>query len=326
MLVDVDMNNNGEAVVAWPNSSGGTTLQPVTIDGVVTIDTSFAGSWNSPFYDGEGFIWDIAEVNGVPTLVLYYFSYRPNNSGRQAWMVGSAPIVNGVAIIPAAITEGATFGSAYDPDDVDASSWGEIEVRVGGCGYALMIMRSPSFGDHRYPIQKFTNTPLDLPGLCADGNLGVLKSQASDQGVAAPKGAPKGGGTDGSYTGSWFSPSRNFEGFIFEVVNVSGTPTLVVYWFSYSTTGNGRQLWLVGTGEIMGNSATVTLASTSGGRYGPMFDPRDIVASIFGTVTVTFSDCDNAMVMYQVNGGESGSFAIQRLAALPSGAGGTCGS
>ena len=69
-------------------------------DDVLTVDGTLSGSWFSTERDGEGFIFDIAEVNGVPTLVLYYFTYENNDSGRQAWLVGSAPIIGNKAAVP----------------------------------------------------------------------------------------------------------------------------------------------------------------------------------------------------------------------------------
>ena len=314
------MNSNGEAALTF-SDSGGTFIQRIDVADVVEIDMSFAGSWFSPFFNGEGFIWDIAEVDGVPTLALYYFTYAPAGSGQQAWVVGSAEIINGVATMPAFITEGGIFGAAYDPDDVTLSSWGEIEVRVLGCRRALMTLRSPAFGDHAYPARKLTNSPESLPGICATGSAATAKPAPTD--ATFEKGVAQ---VDGSFTGSWFNPARNLEGFIFDVTESNGVPTLVLYWFSYDVSGNGRQLWLVGSAPINGNTATVDLLSASGARYGPDFEPGDVQLTPFGNVTVTFTGCNAANIMYSVDGGESGSFSVRRLSALPSGAGGVCGS
>jgi len=302
-------------VVAWSAQPNTTYLQRLSLEGLVAVDISFDGSWNNPAFDGEGFIWDVALVDGVPTLVLYYFTYQPDGSGRQGWVVGSAPIENGVANITMAITSGATFGIAYDPDDVTLVIWGDIQVRITGCRSALMIMHSPLFGDLTYPAFKFTAPPAGLEGICADPDMNPSQASTAKGPVTV----------DGSFSGSFFSPARNFEGFIFDVTISNGVPTIVVYWFSYDIDGSGRQLWLVGAAPINGDSVSVPLVRTEGGQYGPNFDPANISASSFVSVTITWSDCDNATVMYSVDGGESGSFDIQRLAALPGGAGGVCG-
>ena len=316
--LSISINSNGEAALMFSDSSG-TFIQKVDVNNVVEIDMSFAGSWSSPFFNGEGFIWDIAEVNGVPTLALYYFTYQSDGSGRQAWAVGSAEIVNGVATIPASITEGGIFGTQYNPDNVTLDSWGEIEVRILGCRRALMTMRSPSFGDHAYPAKKFTNSPLNLPGICTTGSAAAKDTppRSLTKGVAQ---------VDGSFTGSWFSPERSFEGFIFDVTESNGQPTLVVYWFSYDVANTGRQLWLVGSAAVSGNTANVDLVSASGPRFGPNYDPATTMLIPFGSVAVTFNGCNSVSIAYSVNGGESGSFDVQRLAALPPGTGGVCGS
>lgn len=310
MTLALDMNSNGEIAIAWRTLSATTIVARATLPDVSPVDLSYSGSWHSPFFDGEGFIWDVAEINGAPTLVLYYFTYRPNTSGRQAWVVGSAPILNGIATVPVAITNGATFGIAYDPDSVNTNVWGEIEVRVLDCRLARMIMRSPLFGDHEYVVRKFTAPPAGLAAGCPGEPVIVSKGQ---------------GDIDGSYGGSYFSPQRNFEGFIIDVTKSGGETTAVVYWFTYTPDGNGRQMWLVGAAPVQGESVSVQLVRTEGGQYGENFDPDAVAASSFTTATITWSDCDSASVMYQVDGGESGSFDVQRLASLPTGAGGICG-
>ena len=305
--IDLDMNHNGQIVVLW-STGAGMFHQRVELENVVEVDMSFAGSWYSPFFNGEGFIWDIADVGGERTLALYYFTYRPDDSGRQAWLVGSAAVENGVATIPMVITSGGVFGSAYDPDAVSLNDWGSIQVQIFGCTTAVISIRSPLFGDFSYPIEKFTSA--GLPGICA-----------------APSSSAKGlAQVDGSFTGSWFSPDRVSEGFIFDVTESNGAPTLVIYWFSYTTDSSGRQLWLVGSAPLNGSSATADLVSASGTVFGPSFNPGNVALTPFGSVTVTFNSCNSASVSYNVNGGESDSFNIQRLAPLPKGAGGECGS
>lgn len=313
----LSMNNNGQAAVMFSDDNG-VFIQRVLVDNVVDIDLSFSGSWYSPWFQGEGFIWDISEIDGIPTLALFYFTYLPDGSGRQAWSVGSAEIINGVANIEAVIGEGGIFGSAYDPDDVTLDIWGEIEVRVLGCRRALMTIISPLFGEHAYPVQKFTNSPLNLDGLCATGSAALAEESA----IQATGDTP----VDGSYTGAWFTPERSFEGFIFDVTETNGQPTLVLYWFSYTTDGSGRPLWLIGSAPFDGNAASMGLLSGSGATFGPDFDPDSVVLIPFGNVTVTFNGCNSATVSYSVEGGESGSFNIERLAPLPPGVGGSCGS
>jgi hypothetical protein len=119
--------------------------QAFTGDNTPTIDGTMSGSWFGQERDGVGFLFDVAVLNGVPTLVLYYFTYENNDSGRQAWLVGSAPIVGNSSDVPVIITSGAQFGDAFDPDDVVRTPWGNIKVTWQSCNLANIEITSPLY-------------------------------------------------------------------------------------------------------------------------------------------------------------------------------------
>ena len=111
---------------------------------------------------------------------------------------------------------------------------------------------------------------------------------------ASPRSVPL---LDSGYSGAWYDPSHEGEGFIIEVLDPERA---LVYWFTY--TPDGKQRWMLGLGEIEGNSIVVPdLMRTHGGRFGNNFDPNDVVLQSLGNLSITFLDCNSATVNYSVN-------------------------
>jgi len=71
-------------------------------------------------------------------------------------------------------------------------------------------------------------------------------------------------------------------------------------WYVYDSTG--KPTWLVATCAMSGSSCSGTLYRTTGPVFGPTFDPTAVHATQAGTVTVNFTDANNAVIDYTVDG------------------------
>jgi len=117
------------------------------------------------------------------------------------------------------------------------------------------------------------------------------------------------GTIDASFTGSWFDPSQSGQGLMLEVLPNN---QLLALWFTFNPAG--KQAWFGGVGTYTGNTATITAALPSGGRWLPNFDPGKIVSSTWGTLTFTFTDHDHGRVNFNsLLGYGSGGMDLQRL-------------
>lgn len=93
-------------------------------------------------------------------------------------------------------------------------------------------------------------------------------------------------------TGAWYDPQQSGHGLFLEVLPPN---ILLAFWFTFNPDGT-QQSWFGGTGAYSGNTATVTVALTTGGRWIPNFDASKIVNNPWGTLTFTFTDCSTGRV------------------------------
>lgn len=96
----------------------------------------------------------------------------------------------------------------------------------------------------------------------------------------------------------WYDSDRSGEGLVLEILDEN---TAVIYWFTYDESGNQR--WLTDVGDIEGKEIVFPeLTVTSGGRFGPEFDPAEVETQVVGDAVLSFSDCDTAQWSYSAFG------------------------
>ena len=112
-------------------------------------------------------------------------------------------------------------------------------------------------------------------------------------------------------TGAWFDPAQKGHGILVEVLPDA---QVLAWWFAFNPAGT-EQAWFGGLGSYSGNTATITAVDqTTGGRFIPNFDPSKIVHNAWGTLTLTFTDCDHGKVDFASTAGYgSGSMNLTRL-------------
>jgi len=115
-------------------------------------------------------------------------------------------------------------------------------------------------------------------------------------------------------TGNWYDKSQGGHGLSFEVLPNNG---FLAEWFVYAPFPQGGQAWIFAQGSYTGNVATLTAAQDvgAGALFPPNFDPNAIHQQIWGTITVTFSDSNNAQMDYSsvIPGYGGGSLPLVRL-------------
>ncbi len=113
-------------------------------------------------------------------------------------------------------------------------------------------------------------------------------------------------------TGAWFDPAQSGHGILIEVL--PGAQVLA-WWFAFNQAGT-QQAWFGGLGTYMGSTATIAgVDQPTGGRFIPNFDASKIVHTPWGSLKLTFTDCDHGKVDFASTaaGYGSGSMNLTRL-------------
>lgn len=107
---------------------------------------------------------------------------------------------------------------------------------------------------------------------------------------------------------AWYDPAHDGEGFLIEILPDNKA---VMYWFTYDE--NGDQAWYLAAGELRGNRLLFPeVIQTSGGEFGPGFDPDTVVRTVVGSATFLYESCSAGTMVYHLPG-RKGRFELQRL-------------
>ena len=252
----------------------------------------YSGSWFNPDRDGEGFIFEVLDRPGPGgegfEVVVFWFTYTPD--GQQAWMVGTGSVAGRRAQVDLQIFRGASFGDRFDPDDVIREFWGSIDFEFLNCGEA-----------HAQYAGEYGSGQIDLVRLSSINGLGCADTvDASVEGNSV-------------FSGAWFNPLRDGEGFILEVV---GENSVLAYWFTYDLEGN--QMWMLGLGELDDlGQATITMQRSSGGNFGDRFNPATILLQDWGQVSLQMGECNAAAYTWSApEPFGAGAYELSRLTML----------
>ncbi len=124
--------------------------------------------------------------------------------------------------------------------------------------------------------------------------------------------------------GSWLNLATVGQGFFFDVL--PNIPLFVFAWFTFdtilpsedtsATVGDPGHRWLTASGPFDGNTATMDVTLTTGGIFDNAEPVTNSAAGSYGTITLTFQDCNTGTVDYNISSiGLSGSVPITRIAA-----------
>jgi len=123
-------------------------------------------------------------------------------------------------------------------------------------------------------------------------------------------GAATAGPIDRHFSGSWYNPDQSGHGLQIEVINRSRA---VVTWYAFDTQGN--PLWLIGIGDLRGETLEAELASYAGAAFPPAFDPEAVTASPWGDIQIELTACDTARLAWDPVDGDyqAGEMTLERL-------------
>ena len=257
------------------------------------LDHRLSGSLFDPERSGEG-ITLMELTNG--NLLMFSFTY--DRDGNQRWRYGTADPGESSAVIEPFYETRGRFGLGHDPEGVEGGDLdrGNVEIDALAVGTLAILQSSREPGTIRPPVARIGFRLEYQPLTRLAGS--TCENQQPYQWIS----------------GAWYDPERDGEGFIVEVIEDGRG---VVYWFTYTPDGSGRQAWMMGDGQFDGTTLSVdNLIQPRGGIFGIDFDPELVDRVPWGSLTMTFDDDLNGHVWYDSVDEEygNGDYPIERLA------------
>jgi len=261
---------------------------PLTdFDGVASyrIGPELSGAFYDPAQDGHGWFFEATSVDGVTGVVATWYTYL---NGELVWLVGAATAQGNSVRVPLVITRGASFPPNFDPASVQLEPWGEVLLQFSGRdqGTATWTSTRPGFANGSMPLSRLTTIANDT-----------------------------GSGLRSCHSGTWYQPNQNGHGLQVEIIGSGANQRLVAIWFAYL---NGQQQWLLGTGPLQADQATLPMTITRGGQFPPNFNPTQVVRQPWGTLNFRALGNDAARIEWQSDlpGYGSGGLDLVRLTSL----------
>jgi plastocyanin len=234
---------------------------------------------------------------------------------RTFWTAALSCALLTASAAQAATHEVQVISFRYEPAELTIQPGDTVIWRNGG-GSHNVVADDESFDSGPLSSSNWTythqfDTPGDFRYFCeAHGGPGGA-GMAGRVIVSAPQTEPF--AISYGIGGTWYNPATTGQGFLLEVI--PSVNSLALGWFTWSSTTTGQHDWISALGPIVGDSATVNLQHSVGGRFN---DPAAVTSSSIGTATFKFTDCQNGTVTFnRSDTGQSGTIPIQRLTPTP---------
>ena len=233
-------------------------VTPESLGDPFVVEAGTSSAWYDTSRDGEGFLLEILPDHRA---VVYWFTY--DDQGDQDWYVAEGEIRgNRILFRNLLRASGGVFGPEFDPEKVSYTPVGSATFTWSSCSSGTMKWVIDRDGSGYRQGRMNLNRLSDLMGL----GCGATQPQAERP--------------EGQFSGSWYDPAHNGEGYVLEVLADSRA---VVYWFSYDAEGNRR--WFFGLGGIEdGKLVFQDMQTSTGARFGDAFDPADVSRKPWGSL------------------------------------------
>ncbi len=230
------------------------------------------GIWHNANQSGHGIQIQVIQSyqNSSPTI---YATWYANHDGNPIWLTGTGALNKGTSSVDLYITDNASFPPNFDPSDVSLNIWGKLHLNFDSLESAHASWETQYDG--------FTNGEIDLIKITKPSSYVTNTSDI-----------------DSCLNGSFYNTDQSGHGIIVEVLG-DLAERLLVTWFTYDTQGN--QFWLLSTGNITGNQATLEAISISNNNFPPNFDTNQNNLLNWGEIKIVKQDNNNITLSWSPN-------------------------
>jgi len=251
----------------------------VTVPGAVSCGTTLVtaaapetpGALSGLWYDAAESGWGIYFAQRRNILFAAWYTY--DGSGKPKWYVASScAMPSGVTGTSGTCTGDlyevggpVFFGAPFDPSRAQATKAGTLQVAFTDADHASMTYTVAG------PARTVPTTRQAFPTSTVPPAV--------------------------DFTDLWYNPGES--GWGMAMSHQFGI--IFLAWFVYDA--SGAPVWYVASDcTVSGNGCSGALYRTTGPAFGPSFDPAAVHAFQVGTVNVTFSDANHALLSYTVDG------------------------
>ena len=326
--------------VTTDSASAGVTVTGAP--GLIEMNAGLNDAWFYPVTGGQGFFITVFPDLGLVTLSWFtYDTVRPaegvtanlDEPGHR-WLNALGTYSGNQAVMDIDIASGGIFDTATDIQHTDpAGSDGTIILSFSDCENGTVEYDIPSIGQKgTVSIQRIVPDNVALCETLAS-QVGTQQSSTTlskdgsntlspDEPVTAAE-LPLLVDMNAGLNDAWFYPVTGGQGFFITVFPDLGLVTLS--WFTYDTVRPAEGVtanldepghrWLNALGTYSGNQAVMDIDIASGGIFDTATDIQHTdPAGSDGTIILTFSDCENGMVEYDIPSiNQKGIVPIQRI-------------
>jgi len=196
-----------------------------------------------------------------------------------------------------------TYDASGNPKWYVASSctMANANVTSGTCNGTLFEVNGPNFFGGAFESSKVNVTTAGTLAVnFQDANNASLTYTLGTQTRTVPitRQPISGGSIPGvDYTDLWYNAAESGWGL---AIAQQGS-VMFLAWYVYDS--SGKPMWFVASNcAVSGTSCTGALFRTTGPAFGPTFDSTAVHVTQVGTVSVNFSDPNNGVLSYTVNG------------------------
>jgi Kelch motif len=242
------------------------------------VGPAVSGSWFDPARNGEGIILQYLPDGRV--LAIWFTYPAVGERAEQAWMLGTG-VASAEKIRFSSVVQpkGGKFGAQFNPASVRNEPWGTFELTFTSCNQ--LTMRYEGTSAYGSGTRSYTRLSTIDQIDCSGARKLTTHGARSIDGLRGKSGA-------------WYVPSRSGEGWIIEEL---ADNRIIVFWFTF--TPEGEQAWIVGSGVRAGNLVQIDDSQiTRGSRFGEAFNAANVVRNRWGTLRLSFVDCNALQVNY----------------------------
>jgi hypothetical protein len=129
-----------------------------------SVNPGLTGTWYDAARAGEGWLLEVGSINGAMFMFASFYTY--DTLGNQVYLLAESQAINGDSVeMVVYMTEGAMWGTDFNPDDVARPLWGTATFTFPGCGGGMVELRA----NDEMKAQGFTDTTTDLTRLLESG-------------------------------------------------------------------------------------------------------------------------------------------------------------